>query len=193
LPFSPRQRSLRGKTIAIDAGHGGSADGAVGPLGTLEKDVTLRWANLLAAELKRKGALPILTRTADVDISLPERVAIARERHADFFVSLHANALPDGEDPFQKHGTGTYYYQSLSQRAASMLHGQMLNASGLANDGLYDANFAVVRPTSFPAVLLEAAYIMYPPEEELLRSDRYLRKLSQGVVRGLSEYFRIQP
>ncbi len=192
-PFAKRERKLKGKTVLVDAGHGGEAKGAIGPLGTLEKDITLRWATILAKELKRKGARVVMTRTGDVDVPLYERIAIGRAQHADFWVSLHANALPDGMNPFLKHGTGTYYYQSLSRPAAEILHKQMLKASGLLNDGLYDANFAVVRPTSFPAVLLEAAYVMNPPEEELLRSDKYLRKLAKGVVRGLTEYFRTQP
>lgn len=192
-PFAKRDHKLKGKTVVVDAGHGGEANGAIGPLGTLEKDITLRWATILAQELKRKGAHVVMTRVADVNVGLHERVAIGRKQQADFFVSLHANALPDGTNPFMKHGTGTYYYQSLSRPAAEILHQQMLKVSGLPNDGLYDANFAVVRPTSFPAVLLEAAYVMYPPEEELLRSDTYLRKLAKGVVRGLTEYFRTQP
>ena len=191
-PFSKRDRRLKGKTVVVDAGHGGPANGAIGPLGTSEKDVTLRWSRILAAELKRKGAHPVLTRDDDADVPLAERVNIGRRAHANFLVSLHANALPDGANPFERHGTGTYYYQSLSQPAAEKLHKQLLKASGLRDDGLYDANFAVVRPTSFPAVLLEAAYIMYPPEEELLLSDKYLRKLAKGVVRGLGEYFKSQ-
>ncbi len=192
-PFAKRSRKLKGKTIVVDAGHGGEAKGAIGPLGTMEKDITLRWGMILAKELKHTGAQVVMTRSGDVDVPLHERVAIGRAHHADFLVSLHANALPDGSNPFLKHGTGTYYYQSVSRRAAEILHRQMLKASGLPDDGLYDANFAVVRPTTFPAVLLEAAYVMYPPEEELLRSDKYLQKLAKGVARGLTEYFKIQP
>jgi N-acetylmuramoyl-L-alanine amidase len=107
-------------------------------------------------------------------------------------ISLHANALPDGMNPFTKHGTGTYFYQPQSHEGAEILHKHLLKASGLVDDGIYDANFAVVRPTAFPSVLLEAAYLMYPPEEELLRSDTYLHRLAKGVVKGLAEYFKRQ-
>ena len=191
-PYPKRECRLKHKTIVVDAGHGGEAKGAIGPLGTVEKDVNLRWAEVLAKELQRKGANVVLTRSEDVDVPLHERAAMARAHHADFLVSLHANALPDGVNPFLKHGTGTYYYQSHSRRAAEIIHRRLLKASRLRNDGLYDANFAVVRPTSFPAVLLEAAYLMNPPEEELLRSDKYLRKLAKGVASGLAEYFKSQ-
>ena len=58
------------------------------------------------------------------------------------------------------------------------------------DDGLYDANFAVARPTEFPAVLIEAAYMMHPDEERLLIDDEFLRILSRGIVKGLQEYFK---
>jgi N-acetylmuramoyl-L-alanine amidase len=162
----------------------------MGPLGTKEKDVTLRWARMVAQELKRRGAIAILTRDTDVDVPLHERVAIARRNRADMLISLHANALPEGMNPFTKHGTGTYYYQPQSHEAAKILHKRLLQASGLSDDGIYDANFAVVRPTDFPSVLLEAAYLMYPAEEKLLRSETYLHRLAKGVVKGLAEYFK---
>lgn len=182
-------RTLRGKRIVIDPGHGGRAFGAVGPLGTREKDVTLRWAQILTAELRRHGADVQLTRTADVELGLYERIADAHRQRADFFVSLHANALPDGVNPFVRRGTGTYYYHTASRHAAEILHRRIVRAVRLRDDGLFDADLAVVRPTAFPAVLLEPAYLIHPEEEELLRSDAFLRTLSRAIVRGLREYF----
>ncbi|MBU0509599.1 N-acetylmuramoyl-L-alanine amidase [bacterium] len=192
-PLSARPRSLRGKLIVLDPGHSGVSNGAIGPLGTREKDVNLRWANLLADELRRRGAIVELTRSADEDLDLYARIDFAKSRAADFFISLHCNALPDGVNPFVRHGTGTYYYQEASRRAAEKLHRRLVNASGLQDDGLWDANLAVVRPTEFPAVLLEAAYLIYPLEEELLQTDEFLRRLSKGVARGLKDYFREEP
>lgn len=116
-----RKTGLRGKRIVLDPGHGGDSDGAVGPRGTKEKDVVLRWAKLLGDALRTKGADVLLTRTDDVAIGLPERVERAREFDADVFLSLHANALPDGENPFLRNGCGTYYYQPLSRDLAETL------------------------------------------------------------------------
>lgn len=183
------ERSLRGKRIVIDAGHGGASLGAIGPRGTREKDVVLRWSEILAVDLRRRGADVRLTRTDDRDLGLYERVDYARGQNADFFISLHANALPDGVNPFVRCGTGTYFYHTASRDAAAILHRRIMQAIRLQDDGLWDADLAVIRPTSFPAVLLEPAYLIHPEEEALLRSDVFLRKLSRAVVRGLSEYF----
>jgi N-acetylmuramoyl-L-alanine amidase len=81
------------RTIVVDAGHGGTEEGARGPTGTLEKNVTLGVARRLKAALEaRLGVRVILTRDADTTVELDERAAVANNNKADLFVSLHANA-----------------------------------------------------------------------------------------------------
>ncbi len=81
------------RTIVVDPGHGGTEDGAHGPGGTLEKNVTLSVARRLKAALEaRLGVRVILTRDADATMELDERAALANNNKADLFVSLHANA-----------------------------------------------------------------------------------------------------
>jgi N-acetylmuramoyl-L-alanine amidase len=81
------------RTIVIDAGHGGSEDGARGADGTLEKNVTLAVARRLKGALEaRLGVRVILTRDGDTTVGLDERAALANNNKADLFVSLHANA-----------------------------------------------------------------------------------------------------
>jgi N-acetylmuramoyl-L-alanine amidase len=79
----------------IDAGHGGDENGAKGPGGALEKQITLSVARRLKAALEgRLGLRVILTRESDATVGLDERAAIANNNKADLFVSLHANAAP---------------------------------------------------------------------------------------------------
>jgi N-acetylmuramoyl-L-alanine amidase len=81
------------RTIVIDAGHGGVEEGARGPGGTLEKDITLSVARRLKAALEaRLGMRVILTRDRDEAVALDERAALANNNKADIFLSLHANA-----------------------------------------------------------------------------------------------------
>jgi N-acetylmuramoyl-L-alanine amidase len=83
--------------IALDPGHGGTDPGAIGGLGTQEKDVVLdiahRAAPLLAREL---GISTLLTRDTDVRVPLEERVARANAFGADLFISIHCNAERTG-------------------------------------------------------------------------------------------------
>lgn len=84
----------RAVVVAIDAGHGGKDQGAHGPRGTLEKNVTLAVARDLAKEINRQpGMKAVLTRDSDVFIPLKQRYEIAREHNADLFVSIHADSF----------------------------------------------------------------------------------------------------
>ena len=81
------------RTIVIDPGHGGADEGAHGPEGTMEKDVTLSVARRLRTLLERRlGVRVILTRTGDTFVALDRRAAIANNDRADLFISLHANS-----------------------------------------------------------------------------------------------------
>jgi N-acetylmuramoyl-L-alanine amidase len=81
------------RTVVVDPGHGGEEDGAVGPGGTAEKDVTLAVARRLKSVIEaRLGLRVLLTRDGDTAVPLDERAAIANNNKADLFVSLHANA-----------------------------------------------------------------------------------------------------
>lgn len=85
---------LRDVIVAIDAGHGGKDPGAVGQRQTREKDITLKVAQRLYKRLAaRPGITPVMIRNKDIYIGLRERLRLARERHADLFISIHADAF----------------------------------------------------------------------------------------------------
>jgi N-acetylmuramoyl-L-alanine amidase len=83
-------------TLVIDPGHGGIDGGASGKAGTIEKDITLQFANELQAKLQQSPMIKVfLTRTDDRFIALDERVKIARQLNADLFISVHADTIAD--------------------------------------------------------------------------------------------------
>jgi N-acetylmuramoyl-L-alanine amidase len=85
---------LRDVIVAIDAGHGGKDPGAIGQRKTQEKDITLKVAQRLYKRLqKQEGIKPVLIRRNDTYIALRERIRLAREKNADLFVSIHADAF----------------------------------------------------------------------------------------------------
>lgn len=103
----------RDVVIVVDPGHGGKDPGAIGASGTYEKDVVLaisrRIRNLLN---EAPGFMGVLTRGDDRYIPLRGRLKIARQRRADFFVSIHADAVASGSPQ----GSSVY---ALSLRGAS--------------------------------------------------------------------------
>ncbi|MDI6890340.1 MAG: N-acetylmuramoyl-L-alanine amidase [Thermodesulfovibrionales bacterium] len=86
------------RRIVIDPGHGGHDPGAIGPGGLYEKDIVLDIALKLKEILLADPLNEVfLTRETDIFISLEERTAIANNKNADLFVSIHANASPRRE------------------------------------------------------------------------------------------------
>ncbi|MGB8182135.1 MAG: N-acetylmuramoyl-L-alanine amidase [Stellaceae bacterium] len=82
--------------IVLDAGHGGVDPGAIGVVGTYEKNIALPTVIELAHQLQATRRYRVqLTRRDDEFISLEGRVARARAAGADLFLSVHADALPD--------------------------------------------------------------------------------------------------
>ena len=85
---------LRDIRIVIDPGHGGKDPGAIGPNGTWESVVALAVSQRLAEQInKTQDMRAFLTRSGDNFVPLRDRMEIARERKADLFVSIHADAL----------------------------------------------------------------------------------------------------
>jgi len=80
--------------VVVDAGHGGKDPGCIGKGGTREKDIVLSVAKKLKSKLDINGFKTYLTRDGDKYLKLAERASIAESRHADLFISLHANANP---------------------------------------------------------------------------------------------------
>ncbi len=181
-------RRLQGLRVAIDPGHGGQQDGAIGPTRLKEKQANLRCAEAVASKLEKSGATVLLTLDHDSTLSLVDRTNSADQFDADILISLHHNALPDGVNPFGYFGTGTYYYRSQSRELALMVQKEVVAELGLPDEGVYYDDLALVRPTDQPAILLEAAYMMLPDQEMLIRSEDYPVRLARAIEKGITAF-----
>jgi N-acetylmuramoyl-L-alanine amidase len=100
-----RALGLKLGRVVLDPGHGGHDTGTIGPSGLLEKDVVLDVALRLGTLIEeRMGAEVVYTRRDDSYVPLPQRTAIANEKQADLFLSIHANAGASSVS-----GSETYY------------------------------------------------------------------------------------
>lgn len=130
---TPRRRGLQ--TIVLDPGHGGEETGAIGPSGTPEKELTLALARSLAERLRQElGVEVVLTRNDDVQLPLDARSAIANQRQADLFISIHLNATVRG----QARGAETYFLAlaATDARAADLARQENLaGGDGAAEPG----------------------------------------------------------
>lgn len=95
-PAKRRQTGDRPLAVVLDPGHGGIDPGAEAG-GQVEAAVLLTFARELSDVLRRAGMTVTLTREDDIFVPLETRISIARAAGADVFLSLHADALAEGE------------------------------------------------------------------------------------------------
>ena len=98
-------------TIMLDAGHGGHDPGTTWR-GYKEKVLVLQIVRRLSRQLKRLGFRVKLTRNRDKFIRLSNRIRMANRAHADVFVSIHANSIPNKGKIYKAHGIETYFLQT---------------------------------------------------------------------------------
>ena len=187
--------NIRGRSVVIDPGHGGSDNGAVGPHGVKEKSVTLAVALKTEKILKNAGAKVTMTRTTDRDVcsssathheELQARIDKAPS-NAEVFVSIHCNAFSNPAS----HGMETYHFHGSKQgmKLARLLNEELETAGGLFNRGVKGANFYVIKYSSCPASLVELAFVTNPKEEKLLADENYQQYLAEAIARGISRFF----
>ena len=187
VKHTPKNLTLKGMTIGLDAGHGGDALGAVSPTGLMEKDVNLSIVKELKKQLEKKGATVVLSRTDDRAMSMTERKKIFREANIDLMVSIHNNA---GGSPFVPMGASTYYKHLTNRDLAATLLRHMLSL-GYENYGLTgNFNFSLNMPTEYPNALVECLFMSSLPDEELLADPATHRKIAEAVVSGLEDYLQ---
>lgn len=180
--------------ICIDPGHGGKDSGA-GGFGIYEKNVVLALAKKVSAELsKYDGVSVMFTRTDDRFIELSQRANLANAKGADYFISLHNNSAPSAE----AHGFESYIYTKPSKASIdrqNIMHSHVmkyLSKYGIFDRGKKRANFAVVRETKMPAILLENLFISNPKENKLLKDDAFLNGLAQAIAEGVADIFNLK-
>ncbi|ATW23910.1 N-acetylmuramoyl-L-alanine amidase [Candidatus Formimonas warabiya] len=197
LSFKIGKPTLQGKTIVIDPGHasiqpGGWADpGAVGPTNLKEKDVVLDMGVSVAEILKAQGAKVIMTRTGDTNLTLGGRADVANKNKADIFVSIHVNANVSRTT----NGTSTYFFGDVAgqyqarEKLAKSVQQELVKSIQRKNIGVLQANFAVLRYTQVPSILVETAFISNYEEEKLLADPAFRLKVAQGIANGIERYF----
>lgn len=189
-PSVKSKKPLKGKIIAIDAGHGGEEAGSIGPTRVPEKEINLAIAKYLRDELEKAGAKVIMTRESDIKVPIFDRPKIAAKNNADILISVHNNALPDGQNPYEVHGTTTYYYHPQSLALAKSVQKSMIQELELKDLGVKCGSLVLTRPTEQPSILVEVAFMIHPEEYMLLTTEEFQKKSAKAVKDGIEEFFR---
>jgi MYXO-CTERM domain-containing protein len=193
---TPTQAKPDPYVVAIDAGHGGSADnnrpdqpfdpGVVAPNGLQEKDVTLDVAKRLAALLKADSVEVVMTRTDDSYVDIGPRMQAAIDAGAQLFVSIHFNSFTDsstgGALVLYPNDASLPFAQVMSDAVAK----QLQQRYGIADDGVQSKPDLWVHAT-MPAVTVEGAYMTNPREAHLLEDGAFRDELAQAIRDGIEK------
>lgn len=200
---------ISNRVVVIDPGHGGPTKvGACGLNGIREKEITLAIAKQVQALLRSEGVAVFLTRDSDIEldsdlnVDLQKRVEIAARNSADFFISIHCNAV---SSPKKISGAETWYHGvDVNGRAlAECIHPEVLAAGKLFDRKIksdfdrYSTGFSVLRNASekyqIPAILIETGFIDHPGDCALLTDPVYQKRIAEGIVKGLKTYVEGNP
>jgi len=198
------------RVVVLDPGHGGKEAGAKSVLGDrYEKEFTLDWARRIQSLLETNGWQVFLTRSADVEMTLSNRVAFAEAHHADVFISLHFNSVEhdksqNGLEIYCLTPTGMpstlirdypdiwadHYpnnnFDAENLQLAIRLYASLLHGTGEVDRGVRRARFmGVLRGQKRPAILIEGGYLSNPAEAKKIESPEFRQKLAEAVAAAL--------
>ncbi|HEX5565080.1 MAG TPA: N-acetylmuramoyl-L-alanine amidase [Sporosarcina sp.] len=170
--------------IMVDAGHGPNTPGKRSPDGTLrEYQFNVAVADRIKPKLERAGITVLFSHPGEMDVPLLERTNRANQLNVDAFVSIHANA--HGETWNHAEGIETYAYPGALSRTTSLaelVQRSLIMATGRKDRGVKQANFAVLRDTNMPAILVECGFMTNKKEAELLKQVHYQEQCAYAIA-----------
>lgn len=198
--------------VVIDAGHGGAVtiprdstwNNAVGPNGTLEKNLTLDIALRVISELKALGHTVAATRTTDVNRRFRDRAVVAKKLRADAFVSIHFN----GSTKHNAQGTETLVelnHTVQSARLSLSVQDALLPVTGLKDRNKSYNPATRIKPQSLgvlrlsfhhpdtAACLTEVSFLDRADEELRLADQTYRAAIAKAIAKGVDTYIKALP
>jgi len=192
VPFKkPQEEKI---TIVIDAGHGGDDFGthSLGSPKYQEKYLNMSTALLVKSFLQKFGYKVLLTRTDDTFIPLDKRALFANDKNSRLFVSIHYNSAPNKD----AEGIEIFFYRNQecqqrsvqSKQLAQYILDKIIQNTNAKSRGVKHGNYAVLRETKMPAVLIEGGFLTSTKEMEKIKDPTYLKSLALGIAQGVQNY-----
>jgi TonB family protein len=205
--FFPSSKNIR---VVIDAGHGGSFNGATSN-GLLEKNINLEIARKIQSLAREYNVEVIMSRETDVTPgsnelreSLEYIAALPKNKNADLFISIHANATEtalQGKQQTAKSGFEIYVPRNSSEvYNGSVKLGSVITEAikpdytiepelkQTQGDG---GNILILKKATVPALLIECGYIDNPSDLKYLQDEKNQEKIARDILAGIQRYGRM--
>ena len=185
---------LLGKTIYLDAGHGGVDNGAT-VNNVHEKDLNLQIVYKLKETLTSAGATVLLTRKDDNDISNPNalyrkksdfdnRIKLINNSNADLYISIHQNIYQN-----KKYSGPQVFYVKDNQKLAEIIQTTLNKYLNTKRKVKTINNTYMYKLLKKKGILIECGFISNDNERYKLKTEEYQLKLSKIITEGIITYY----
>lgn len=187
------EKPLLGKTVILDAGHGGTDAGAPGFVsGNDEKDLNLKIVLKLAEKMEKLGANVVLSRNDDTTVSLYERMDLITATDPDLSISVHHNSAVETKDANTTRGTWGLYWSPAGISLTDAVRISTAKALGYYDYGTKSQMLALCRNHRMPQTLIEVGFICSPAEYQMAMRSDYDDVVSDAIVEGVLDWYRMQ-
>ena len=185
---------LLGKTIYLDAGHGGVDNGAT-VNNVHEKDLNLQIVYKLKETLTSAGATVLLTRKDDNDISNPNalyrkksdfdnRIKLINNSNADLYISIHQNIYQN-----KKYSGPQVFYVKDNQKLAEIIQNTLNKYLNTKRKVKTINNTYMYKLLKKKGILIECGFISNDNERYKLKTEEYQLELSKIITEGIITYY----
>lgn len=188
---------LKGKTIALDIGHGGKDPGTLYK-DIYEKDLNLQIGKKIKKELLKLNAKVIMTREGDYDLSSPgvnrrkksdfdNRIKLINSSNANYYFSIHLNYLSDT----RYYGPQVFYNdvdkdnKKIAQTIQDVLNKNIKTTRTIKK--MKNANYYMYNKLNKKGVLIELGFLSNANERIKLQQEDYQQKLAKAVVLAITK------
>lgn len=193
------EMKLLGKVIYIDPGHGGIDPGAVYKE-IHEADINLEISLKLMKILENNGAIVLLTRDGNYDLSvnnavnrkrsdLSRRAIIINESHCDLYISIHLNSISSST----WRGAQVFYddINNKNEQLASLMQETLKSELRTNRDYKQVTDMYMYKRINVPGLLIEVGFLSNENERYLLQQQTYQDKIANAINLGILKYFHI--
>lgn len=199
VKYVESQKIFSGKTIVLDAGHGGKDSGTMAADGTLEKDINLGIVLNLYDFLRFAGINAVTIRNNDSECYPPKsdknrsdlynRLDFVNNIDNSILVSIHPNHFEDASE------WGMQVWYTANEESSKILADNILDISksflqpeNQRVNKPSDNSYYILYQASVPSVMVECGFMSNPEENNKLKNDKYQKQLSYTILMGINKY-----
>jgi len=188
---------LIGKTIIIDAGHGGKDFGA-SVASVNESEINLIITKKLKNNLESIGANVILTRTSEKDLSeenalyrkksdFDNRIKLINNSHADLYLSIHQNIYQNS----LYHGPQVFYYPKLNDNEiiAKTIQKELNKFTNTNRKIKIITGTYMYDKLNVKGVLIECGFLSNNNDRNNLQDETYQNNLTKSITNAIIKYY----